>query len=80
MRRGTAWICLFAGLTALPACGGCDEQDGMEKERVRVWGRDKLSQDLEVRAQQPLDAHALDERPDVKQRVLTMSFVLQHRP
>ena len=46
----------------------------MDKERVRVWGREKVTEELKAKAEQPLDAHALDERPDVKQRVLTMSF------
>lgn len=46
----------------------------MDKERVRVWGREKVTEELKAKAEQPLDAHALDERPDLKQRVLTMSF------
>lgn len=74
MRSSTAWLCLLAGLSALPACGGCDEGDGMDKERVRVWGREKVTETLKARAEQPLDAHALDERPDLKQRILGMGF------
>ena len=71
-RTGTLWALIAAAL--LPACGGCEDGDGMDKERTRLWGQDKLSAELEAKAKAPIDARALDDRPDVKNRVLGMEF------
>lgn len=74
MRQTSTLLIVCAGLNLL-ALAGCKNDDGMAKERQRLWGRDKIGAALEAKAKTPLDAHALDERPDVKARVLTMPFV-----
>lgn len=61
-------------LLTLSACGGCEGEDGMAKERQRLWGREKIAAEIETKAKEKLDAHALDERPDVRARVLGMRF------
>lgn len=59
---------------SLTGCGSCGGDSEMKKESQRVWGKDKLAQDVEAKAKEPIDAHALADRPDLRSRVLTMSY------
>jgi hypothetical protein len=71
MRSQTGlWLLLSLGLSGCGACG----EDARERESKRVWGRDKVSSEVAEKAKEPIDARALDERPDLKARVLSMSF------
>lgn len=62
-------------LTAsLAGCGGCGGESEMKKQSQRLWGKDKLAQEVDAKAKEPIDAHALADRPDLRSRVLTMPF------
>ena len=74
MRRYGTRLLTLTALIALPACGGCEADDGMDQERQRLWGRDKVTAEIEAKAAEKIDAQALDARPDVKNRVLGMGF------
>lgn len=73
-RSGTLWAASTLLIALLPACGGCDEDEGMDRERTRLWGREKVAAEVEKRAKEPIDPRALDDRPDVKSRVLNMRW------
>lgn len=65
---------ILGALLALPACGGCENDEGMANEVQRLWGRDKIAAEVQAKADQDIDANALDARPDTKSHVLNMSF------
>lgn len=69
-------LTLFGALTltlatSLSACGGCDAPP---PNADRLWGRDRAGEALEAKAKEPIDAYGLEERPELKNRVLQMKF------
>jgi hypothetical protein len=58
---------LLAGL-------GCSSKKEINREEQRLWGKDKLEQEFAEKAKESIDAYSLDERPDLKSRVLNMRF------
>lgn len=64
----------FALLVGSTACGGCEGERPMAKEGRRLWGKERLDSEIETKAKESLDAYLLAERPDLKNRVLAMSW------
>lgn len=60
--------------TGLSACGGCENTERMDKEGRRLWGRERLAEEVQVKAKEPIDAYLVGERPDLKSKVLTMRY------
>ncbi len=58
----------------LSGCGGCSNKKEVNRESNRLWGKDKLDKEYEEKAKEPIDAYALEDRPELKNRVLAMRF------
>ncbi len=70
MQRVFAVLSLVFAATL--ACS--DNSAGMDKESRRLWGRDRLTEEAEKKAKETLDPYVLEEKEEVRKRVLTMSF------
>lgn len=70
MHRALAVLSLICAATL--ACS--DNSAGMDKESKRLWGRDRLADEVEKKAKETLDPYVLADNEEVKKRVLTMSF------
>lgn len=66
--RNVAWL-----LALGTACGGCENKPAATDQRL-VWGRERLAAELQEKAKEPIDAFALADRPELKNRVLQMRF------
>lgn len=65
---------ILAAAISLSGCGGCGDEKEMQREALRLWGKDKTAQVVADRAKEAIESDALDERPDLRSRVLNMSF------
>jgi len=61
-------------LVFLAGCGGCSSKKEVNREEQRVWGKDKLDQESAEKAKESIDAYALEERAELRQRVLGMRW------
>lgn len=52
-------------------CGGCGEKP---QTADRLWGRDRIAEELAIKSKETIDAYALEERPEIKNRVLQMKL------
>jgi hypothetical protein len=67
-------LALLLVAAALSGCGGCSPEKEVNRESQRVWGKDKLEQEFAEKAKETIDAYALEDRPELKSRVLAMRF------
>ena len=65
---------LVLATAGLSACGGCEDNERMDREGRRLWGRARLAEEVQAKAKEPIDAYLLGERPDLKNRVLSMRY------
>lgn len=64
---------LLGNLLILMGASACD--DGKpSKADVRLWGRDRLDKETQEKAKETLDPYLVGSRPEVRARVLGMSF------
>lgn len=56
------------------AGAGCTEDGRAPSDRDRLWGRAQAREALKARAQEDLSPTAFAERPEVRDRILSMSF------
>jgi hypothetical protein len=67
-------VAVLSVAALLSGCGGCSDKVEVNRESQRLWGKDKVEQRYAELAKETLDAYALEERPDLKSRVLSMKF------
>jgi hypothetical protein len=65
-------IFLFLSIGVLGACS--NDKPGIDREAKRLWGRDRLAEEVEKKAKETIDPYVLAENEDLRKRVLTMTF------